>query len=220
MIAHMERGTDTPANRLYYRDMPDDVVLPIAGLIREEPDPRDLDDPGPSQDDSRGGRYRAELRPGGRLRRNSEVKDSFAVSDVDEEDSSDLFQLDSSEEDNTFFPGLVKQKALPDFDEKKILTRDFHYAQEDSFLARPSVKLVIPDHIKAILVDDWENVTKNQQLVPLPAKHPVNSILKDYVEHERLRRQPGSAQADILEEVVAGLSLYFDKCLGRILLYR
>jgi mortality factor 4-like protein 1 len=92
--------------------------------------------------------------------------------------------------------------------------------QEDSFLTRPSVKLVIPDHIKAILVDDWENVTKNQQLVPLPAKHSVNSILKYYVEHEIPRRQPGSAEADILTEVVSGLGLYFEKTLGRILLYR
>ena len=79
---------------------------------------------------------------------------------------------------------------------------------------------MIPDHIKAILVDDWENVTKNQQLVPLPAKHSVKSILDDYVAHELPKRQPGSAQADILDEVVSGLRLYFEKTLGRILLYR
>lgn len=78
----------------------------------------------------------------------------------------------------------------------------------------------MPDHIKAILVDDWENVTKNQQLVPLPSEHPVNKILDEYLSHERTRRQPGSAQADILEEVIAGLREYFDKCLGKILLYR
>jgi len=79
---------------------------------------------------------------------------------------------------------------------------------------------MIPDHIKAILVDDWENVTKNQQLVPLPHHHPVNTIMDDYLEFEKPKRQQGSAQADILEEVVAGLKEYFEKCLGRILLYR
>ena len=78
----------------------------------------------------------------------------------------------------------------------------------------------MPDHIKAILVDDWENVTKNQQLVPLPSAHPVNDILDEYLAQEQIRRQPGSAQADILEEVIAGLKEYFDKCLGKILLYR
>ncbi len=96
----------------------------------------------------------------------------------------------------------------------------FTLSQEEVFNARPAVKLLIPDHIKAILVDDWENVTKNQQLVPLPAAHPVNKILKDYLDLEIAKRQPGSAEADILEEVVAGLKEYFEKCLGRILLYR
>jgi mortality factor 4-like protein 1 len=92
--------------------------------------------------------------------------------------------------------------------------------QEADFQTRPSIKLIIPDHIKAILVDDWENVTKNQQLVPLPSAYPVNAILNDYLEFEKPKRQPGSAQADILEEVIAGLKEYFEKCLGRILLYR
>lgn len=92
--------------------------------------------------------------------------------------------------------------------------------QEDSFHSRPSIKLLIPDQLKALLVDDWENVTKNQQLVPLPHANPVTKILDDYMEHERPRRAEGSAALDILEETVAGLREYFDKCLGRILLYR
>lgn len=37
---------------------------------------------------------------------------------------------------------------------------------------------------------------------------------------EMPRRRPGSADADILEEVEAGVREYFDKSLGRILLYR
>lgn len=92
--------------------------------------------------------------------------------------------------------------------------------QEDAFHSRPSIKLVIPDHLKAILVDDWENVTKNQQLVPLPSAHPVNKILADYLAFEQPKRLSGSPEADILEEVIAGLKEYFERCLGRILLYR
>ncbi|KAM3065272.1 Esa1p-associated factor [Clarireedia jacksonii] len=98
--------------------------------------------------------------------------------------------------------------------------RDYDLEQEESFHARPSIKIVIPDHIKAILVDDWENITKNNQLVPLPAERSVNQMLDDYLEFEKPKRAAGSAQADILEEVVAGLKEYFEKCLGRILLYR
>ena len=71
-----------------------------------------------------------------------------------------------------------------------------------------------------MLVDDWENVTKNQQLVPLPHAHPVDEILNEYLEHERPSRVAGSAQVTILEETIAGLRTYFDMCVGRILLYR
>ncbi|KAK2053522.1 MRG-domain-containing protein [Colletotrichum caudatum] len=91
---------------------------------------------------------------------------------------------------------------------------------EDGFHARPSIKLPIPDHIKAMLVDDWENITKNNQLVPLPHPHPVDEILNDYLNYERPNREDGSANMDILEEVVAGLREYFEKSLSRILLYR
>lgn len=189
--------------------MPENRVLPFAGIIRDKPDPRDLSDEvefglGPGRKVS-----------GGSSDWNPEVRNSFETDHSD--DSSELSELESPDED--LFPNLIPGKFLPDIKDMKILTHHFRF-KEDSFLARPSVKLVIPDHIKAILVDDWENVTKTQQLVPLPAKHSVNAILKDYVENERPKRQVGSAQADILEEVVAGLTLYFEKCLGRILLYR
>lgn len=93
--------------------------------------------------------------------------------------------------------------------------------QEETFMVRPTIKLVVPDVIKAMLVDDWENVTKNQQLVPVPhPKRTAHDILEDYVKFEQPKRVCGSAGFDILEEVVAGLKEYFDKCLGRILLYR
>lgn len=69
-------------------------------------------------------------------------------------------------------------------------------------------------------MDDWENITKSLQLVPLPHEHPVNEILQDYLDFEGPKRLPGSADHDILEEVIQGVREYFDKSLGRILLYR
>lgn len=92
--------------------------------------------------------------------------------------------------------------------------------QEEAFHSRPSVRISIPDHLKSILVDDWENVTKNLSLVPLPSAHPVNEILTTYFDEEKGKRRLGSAEADLLEEVVSGVKEYFEKCLGRILLYR
>ncbi|KAK6200695.1 hypothetical protein LQW54_009656 [Pestalotiopsis sp. IQ-011] len=92
--------------------------------------------------------------------------------------------------------------------------------QEDAFHHRPSIKIVLPDMLKGLLVDDWEAVTKTNQLVPLPHPKPVTVVLDNYLEYEKAQRQEGSASIDILEETIAGLKEYFDKCLGRILLYR
>ncbi|KAM0409038.1 hypothetical protein ACHAPD_011200 [Fusarium lateritium] len=91
---------------------------------------------------------------------------------------------------------------------------------EDAFHNKPMINLPVPDHIQAMLVDDWENITKNNQLVPLPHSKPVAKIFEDYLAHERPHREEGSSSMDILEEVVAGLREYFEKALSRILLYR
>jgi hypothetical protein len=92
--------------------------------------------------------------------------------------------------------------------------------QEDNFLNRPSIRISIPDHLKNLLVDDWENVTKSLLLVPLPSQAPANYILDEYFNEEKLNRRLGSVEADILEEFVSGLKTYFDKAVGKILLYR
>ncbi|KAK5276185.1 Esa1p-associated factor, partial [Cryomyces antarcticus] len=84
----------------------------------------------------------------------------------------------------------------------------------------PAVRIIVPDNLKGLLVDDWEYVTKNHQLVHLPSKTPVNMILDDYSNLETPKRRIGSAEAEILEEVVSGVREYFNKSLGRILLYK
>lgn len=93
-------------------------------------------------------------------------------------------------------------------------------SQEQDFIRRPAIKLPIPDTLKSILVDDWEKVTKDQKLVPLPSKTPVSLFLDEYSDQEKPKRRDGSADADILDEVIAGMREYFNKSLGRLLLYR
>lgn len=100
-----------------------------------------------------------------------------------------------------------------------------HYAdpksmeQEADFLNKPSIELPVPDALKALLVDDWENVTRNNQLVAVPKELCVTKILAQYLAVERPRRIPGSAEETVLDEIVSGIKVYFDKALGRILLY-
>ncbi|KAL8639307.1 MAG: hypothetical protein Q9228_003645 [Teloschistes exilis] len=92
--------------------------------------------------------------------------------------------------------------------------------QEEAFHARPMIKIPVPDYIKSLLVDDWEEVTKNLRVVPLPSAKPVNAILDEYYEEEKAKRFEGSADMDLLDEVRQGLKEYFDVSLGKMLLYR
>lgn len=92
--------------------------------------------------------------------------------------------------------------------------------QEESFLMRPSVHIPVPDMIKGYLVDDWENVTKSLTLVELPSKAPVNWILDTYFHEEKGKRRLGSAEADRLVEMVDGMKTYFERMLGKTLLYK
>jgi mortality factor 4-like protein 1 len=78
----------------------------------------------------------------------------------------------------------------------------------------------MPDRLKSILVDDWENVTKQLQLVSLPAKYPASIILDEYMAYAEAPGMRSNAEIDILREVIHGLKEYFNKALGRLLLYR
>ena len=58
------------------------------------------------------------------------------------------------------------------------------------------------------------------QLVALPSKTPVSHVLDRYFAEEIVKRREGSAEADVLEEVRQGILDYFNRALGKILLYR
>lgn len=78
----------------------------------------------------------------------------------------------------------------------------------------------MPDGLKSILVDDWEKVTKEHKLVHIPSPIPITKFLNEYETAEMNNRVASSPDADILEEVIAGVKEYFNKALGRILLYK
>ncbi|SGY18209.1 BQ5605_C015g08008 [Microbotryum silenes-dioicae] len=114
---------------------------------------------------------------------------------------------------------------------------------EDEYVKRPEIKIVIPDSLKTQLVDDWEAVTKNHTLVPLPRVPNVDTILDEwnkYLQNEdpdrrryvmlSCRRNPRSPRRtgtdrlpslrSLAAEVAAGLGMYFNKALGNNLLYK
>lgn len=56
--------------------------------------------------------------------------------------------------------------------------------------------------------------------MPLPSKAPANFIIDEYFNEEKQNRRLGSVEGDILEEFCMGLKVYFEKSLGKILLYK
>ena len=42
--------------------------------------------------------------------------------------------------------------------------RDLAAEKEDDYLKRPEIRIPIPDRLKVQLVDDWENITKDQRV--------------------------------------------------------
>lgn len=92
---------------------------------------------------------------------------------------------------------------------------------QDEVDRRPEIKLTIPDVLKVQLVDDWENVTRKEQLVPLPRTPNVCAILKEYGDVYRAQHKGKAGESPaVLDEVLSGLKLYFDKSLAQNLLYR
>lgn len=91
----------------------------------------------------------------------------------------------------------------------------------EDYLKRPEIHFSIPDNIKALLVNDWEFVTKDHQIVSLPRHPNVREVLEKYKAYFHAQKRTLSPlESDILDETIAGIQLYFDKALGTILLYR
>jgi len=92
---------------------------------------------------------------------------------------------------------------------------------DDDGTRRPEMRLVVPDTLKVLLVDDWEAVTKNSQLVTLPRSPTVAEILEEFRQHILSSPPPNLRDPQVvLPTIVSGLQVYFDKALGSNLLYR
>jgi len=91
---------------------------------------------------------------------------------------------------------------------------------DDDGVKKPELKLEIPDILKVILVDDWEAITKNNQLVSLPREPTVQQLLEEFKAYALALANPPPQAIAIMPTLIAGLRTYFDRSLGSTLLYR
>ncbi|KAL2315220.1 Chromatin modification-related protein eaf3 [Schizosaccharomyces pombe] len=94
--------------------------------------------------------------------------------------------------------------------------------EKDDFEEEPPLpkhKISVPDVLKLWLVDDWENITKNQQLIAIPRNPTVRAAIAAFRE-SKISHLNNEIDVDVFEQAMAGLVIYFNKCLGNMLLYR
>ena len=86
----------------------------------------------------------------------------------------------------------------------------------DAYLSKVEVKVVIPDALKSVLINDWDLVTRQKKLFGVPAKVPIEKILTTYVENN----SDSVEKTSTVQELTAGITEYFNVMLEPQLLYR
>lgn len=109
-----------------------------------------------------------------------------------------------------FEPPLRKRRTRQEVSECS--TRDSSPQHQD-------INIEYPDNIKKRLVDDWDLITRQKQLVRLPKKLTVCELLEKYQLHLKTT-SPDELKSGQVVEVCSGLIDYFDVMLGTQLLYK
>ncbi|PFX21504.1 mortality factor 4-like protein 1 [Stylophora pistillata] len=90
---------------------------------------------------------------------------------------------------------------------------------DENYISRVDVKITIPDDLKQWLIDDWDLVTRQKQLVPIPRKKNIKEILDEYIK-SRTSNPDGRFKPGVVQEVADGIQEYFNVMLGTHLLYK
>ncbi|XP_062516643.1 mortality factor 4-like protein 1 [Corticium candelabrum] len=109
----------------------------------------------------------------------------------------------------------IKSTDADGLSRKKKGKLDATIETQEQFQCRPEVHVFIPNELKQCLVDDWDLIARQKQLVKLPSPLPVDKILKDFVEKQTNKEKEGAAK-----EIARGIKEYFNVLLGAQLLYK
>ena len=113
---------------------------------------------------------------------------------------------------------LHKREGSVDSQTRRKRSRLANSENDENFLPRMDIKISIPQELQHWLVDDWDLITRQKQLVPLPRKKTVHHILQDYI--QSVVENPNGIRLGVAEEMTEGIQEYFNVMLGTQLLYK
>ncbi|CAG8542747.1 13926_t:CDS:2 [Acaulospora colombiana] len=76
-------------------------------------------------------------------------------------------------------PSVKKAAQDSNVDKGKKRRRD-RSIDKDDFVKKPKILFNMPEPLRALLVQDWENINKSHMNVPLPRKPHVGDIIENY----------------------------------------
>eukprot|EP00834_Sanchytrium_tribonematis_P001521 NODE_38_length_35257_cov_0.939047.p15 type:complete len:260 gc:universal NODE_38_length_35257_cov_0.939047:25376-24597(-) len=124
-----------------------------------------------------------------------------------DEDIHVKYLLEKTEENK-----IIKENLDKYYSERRTVVPNVETQME--YLNRRSISLELPLALRARLADDFEAITKQKMLVPLPHKYSLNTVMKRF-----LADKATNENREELHEFCRGLIWYFNSCISTILLY-
>jgi len=87
---------------------------------------------------------------------------------------------------------------------------------EDSLASELRESLRLPHGMKLKLIEDWERITRERKLVPIPAQTSIAELLDDF----QLAKARRTTHERLYGEVSDGIRAYFNQALPTLLLYK
>lgn len=98
-------------------------------------------------------------------------------------------------------------------------TAPSHYESRTGF-THHEMKTFVPDELKIVLIDDLENITKNNKQVVINSNLTVSKTLADFTDYLTEEFSDSVSELNVLLEITESIKQYFEQSVGTFLLYR
>mmetsp|Transcript_36788 Transcript_36788/g.59465 ORF Transcript_36788/g.59465 Transcript_36788/m.59465 type:complete len:4129 (+) Transcript_36788:1953-14339(+) len=117
----------------------------------------------------------------------------------------------------------VKEERMTRRRERHRAASKLAKAEEDAQPDTNGLRITLSATLKKILFEDFENITLKKMLLRIPRKPSVEQVLEEYIEYSQqdfgLCSPTGKVAPETAVQIVNGLTIFFERCIGPYLLY-